>query len=123
MSETNAPVLIVGGGVQCVSHVAVMPLCRRFFGGVWDSYGLWVYGKSHRVLLYPTLLLFSLSISGAVTHGNLGTAFRHRGQICFVLAVLAMAGVQAIVDGRKMKSREGSLGAVSDHEYVESDER
>jgi len=87
------------------------------------AYGLWVHGKGHRVLVYPTLLLFSLSISGAVTHGNLGTAFRHRGQICFVLAVLAMAGVQAIVEGRRMKSREGSLGTVSDHEYVDSDER
>ena len=87
------------------------------------AYGLWVHGKGHRVLIYPTLLLFSLSISGAVTHGNLGTAFRHRGQVCFVLAVMAMAGVQAIVEGRRMKSREGSLGTVSDHEYVDSDER
>ena len=87
------------------------------------AYGLWVHGKGHRVLIYPTLLLFSLSISGAVTHGNLGTAFRHRGQICFVLAVFAMAGVQAIVEGRRMKSREGSLGTVSDHDYVDSDER
>ena len=87
------------------------------------AYGLWVHGKGHRVLVYPTLLLFSLSISGAVTHGNLGTAFRHRGQICFVLAVLAMAGVQAIVEGRRMKSRERSLGTVSDDEYVDSDER
>ncbi len=87
------------------------------------AYGLWVHGKGHRVLIYPTLLLFAISISGAVTHGNLGTAFRHRGQICFVLAVLAMAGVQAIVEGRRMKSRERSLGTVSDHEYVDSDER
>ena len=87
------------------------------------AYGLWAHGKGHRVLVYPTLLLFSLSISGAVTHGNLGTAFRHRGQVCFVLAVLAMAGVQAIVEGRRMKSREGSLGTVSDHEYVDGDER
>ena len=87
------------------------------------AYGLWVHGKGHRVLIYPTLLLFAISISGAVTHGNLGTAFRHRGQICFVLAVLAMAGVQAIVEGRRMKSRERSLGTVSDDEYVDRDER
>ena len=87
------------------------------------AYGLWVHGKGHRVLIYPTLLLFAISIAGAVTHGNLGTAFRHRGQICFVLAVLAMAGVQAIVEGRRMKSRERSLGTVSDDEYVDRDER
>ena len=87
------------------------------------AYGLWVHGKGQRVLIYPTLLLFAISISGAVTHGNLGTAFRHRGQICFVLAVLAMAGVQAIVEGRRMKSRERSLGTVSDDEYVDRDER
>ena len=87
------------------------------------AYGLWVHGKGHRVLIYPTLLLFAISISGAVTHGNLGTAFRHRGQICFVLAVLAMAGVQAIVEGRRMKSRERNFGTVSDDEYVDRDER
>jgi len=39
------------------------------------------------------------------------------------LAVLAMAGVQAIVEGRRMKSRERSLGTVSDDEYVDRDER
>ena len=87
------------------------------------AYGLWVHGKGHRVLIYPSLLLFSLTISGAVTHGNLGTAFRHRGQICFVLAVLAMAGVQAIVEGRRVGRREGSIGTVSDDEYVDRDER
>ena len=87
------------------------------------AYGLWVHGKGHRVLVYPTLLLFSLSMSGAVTHGNLGTAFRHRGQVCFVLAVMAMAGVQAIVEGRRVGRREGSFGTVSDHDHVNSDER
>jgi hypothetical protein len=87
------------------------------------AYGLLAHGKGHRVLVYPTLLLFSLSISGAVTHGNLGTAFRHRGQVCFVLAVMAMAGVQAIVERRRVGRRERSLGPVSDHDFVDRDER
>ncbi len=50
---------------------------------------------------FPLLFTFGIAFSGAVTHGNLGTAFRHRGQIVFALAVLAAAGVQAVSDGRK----------------------
>ena len=49
------------------------------------------------------MLVLALGLSGAVSHGNLGTAFRHRGQMSFALAVLAMGGIQAAVDGRTRK--------------------
>ena len=44
MSETNAPVPIVGGGVSGGSHVSVMSLCRRMLRRDCDMrfLGLWV---------------------------------------------------------------------------------
>ena len=64
-------------------------------------YGVWIHRKRYRLLAFPTLLVFLIGLSGAVSHGNLGTAFRHRGQMLFALAVLAMGGIQAIADARK----------------------
>jgi len=53
--------------------------------------------------LFPSLLIFLIALSGAVSHGNLGTAFRHRGQMMFALAVLATGGIQAIIEVRRQK--------------------
>ena len=64
-------------------------------------YGVWIHRKRYRLLAFPALLVLLIGLSGAVSHGNLGSAFRHRGQMLFALAVLAMGGVQAIVDARK----------------------
>ena len=64
-------------------------------------YGVWIHRKRYRLLAFLTLLAFLIGLSGAVSHGNLGTAFRHRGQMLFALAVLAMGGIQAITDARK----------------------
>ena len=64
-------------------------------------YGVWIHRKRYRLLAFLTLLAFLIGLSGAVSHGNLGTAFRHRGQMLFALAVLAMGGIQAIADARK----------------------
>ena len=68
-------------------------------------YGLWAMRHHHRRLLYLFLTAAGLIVSGAVTHGNLGTAFRHRGQMLFVLAILAAGGIQAFVEARSKPSR------------------
>ncbi len=62
--------------------------------------GVWTHRRSHRLLLFPTLLVVVISMTGAMSHGNLGTAFRHRGQLLYALAVLAVGGVQGLVDAR-----------------------
>ena len=72
--------------------------------------GVWMSSERYRLIAFPALLVFTIGLSGAVTHGNLGTAFRHRGQILFALVVLAMGGVQAIADGRKGKRPVGGTG-------------
>jgi hypothetical protein len=66
-------------------------------------YGVWSHRDRYHILLFPSLLILSIAIAGAVSHGNLGTAFRHRGQIMFALAVLATGGIQAIFEVRRQK--------------------
>ena len=75
------------------------------------AYGVWVHRERYRLLMFPTLLVLAISLSGAVSHGNLGTAFRHRGQMLFALAVLAVGGVQGIVDSRIGKRRGNTVEA------------
>ncbi len=79
-------------------------------------YGAWKQREHIAPMVFPVLLVGAIALSGAVTHGNLGTSFRHRGQMLFALAVLSAGGLQAIADRRegKRKGRAavGSPGAV-----------
>jgi hypothetical protein len=65
-----------------------------------SGYGIWKHREHFAQVLFPVLLIVAMAVSGAVTHGNLGTAFRHRGQILFALAILSAGGLQAIADRR-----------------------
>lgn len=69
-------------------------------------YGLGLVGavagwRRRGVLAFPVLTTGAIAVMGAVTQANLGTAFRHRGQILWALAVLAAVGVQYLVDRRR----------------------
>ena len=64
---------------------------------VLGAYGIWKL-RDRLQLAFPLLIVLAISLGGAMTHGNLGTAFRHRGQMLFAFAVLAMGGVQTIAD-------------------------
>ena len=68
-------------------------------------FGVWKHRSHLGQLVFPILIIGAVALSGAVTHGNLGTAFRHRGQMLFAFAVLSAGGLQAIVDRRKGKRR------------------
>ena len=68
-------------------------------GYLFAGFGGYSNRRRLEIVGYPILFVIAIALSGAVTHGNLGTAFRHRGQIVFALAVLALAGVQEVVDG------------------------
>ncbi len=63
-----------------------------------SAHGLWRHRDNIQQLVFPVLVTGSIVLSGAVTQGNLGTAFRHRGQILFALAILSAGGLQAISD-------------------------
>jgi hypothetical protein len=51
----------------------------------------------HRaVLLVPLLLAGGLGLASALTEGNFGTAYRHRGEFVWVAAILAAVGADAL---------------------------
>jgi hypothetical protein len=60
--------------------------------------GAWIRRRDSHVVALPASLVLALTLSAAVTQGNLGTAVRHRGQILFALSILAVAGLQAALD-------------------------
>ena len=72
---------------------------------VFSAYGAWEQREHFRQLIFPALLFGSVAVSGAMVHGNLGTAFRHRGQVLFAVAILAVGGLQAVADRRKGRQR------------------
>ena len=65
------------------------------------AYGTWMHRERCREIWFPVTLVALLALGGAVTHGNLGTSYRHRGQLLAMLAVLAVGGLQALIDGRR----------------------
>ena len=68
---------------------------------VFAGVGAWVRRRESHLVALPASLVISLTLAAAVTQGNLGTAFRHRGQILFALSILAVAGLQAGIDHRQ----------------------
>ena len=77
-----------------------------------SGYCIWKHRKRFAQIAFPVLMAGGIAVSGAVTHGNLGTAFRHRGQILFALAILSAGGLQAIAD-RRSGRRNGRMTADS----------
>lgn len=62
------------------------------------------------ILAFLALLVAAVMVSGAVTDGNLGTAFRHRGQVLWALAILAVAALQHIRDRSVLGPVNGKSG-------------
>lgn len=60
--------------------------------------------QRREVLGFPVVVTGALVLGAAVTQANLGTAFRHRGQVLWALAVLAAVGAQYLVDRRRATS-------------------
>jgi hypothetical protein len=66
-------------------------------------------------LQFPVLLMGMLLGIAALTQGNLGTAFRHREQMVWALALCAAAGLQWLVlDSRFAKRRWAKDGETDD---------
>jgi hypothetical protein len=65
------------------------------------GFGAWVRRRDFHLIGLPVTLVVAVVLSSAVTQGNLGTAFRHRGQILFALSILSMAAVEVLLDRRR----------------------
>jgi hypothetical protein len=66
---------------------------------------------SRLALQFPVVLMGAIFCIAALTQGNLGTAYRHRDQVLWALALCVAAGLQwLIVDRRAGDLREVSTG-------------
>jgi hypothetical protein len=57
--------------------------------------------RHRRVFLFPVLVGGGVLLVYALTEGNIGTAYRHRGEYVWVVALLAGAGLHNIVERRQ----------------------
>jgi hypothetical protein len=62
--------------------------------------GLWVRRRERHLLAFPVVFGAGFVVMSAMFEGNVGTAFRHRGQIAWALALLATCGLQAVLARR-----------------------
>ena len=97
-------------------HTRTMPLAfARFEELVWyglyalAAVGLWAERRRWRAMACPLLLLVGIVLVGAVTQGNLGTAFRHRGQILWAIAVPAACGLHHLVVRHRARRATGPV--------------
>lgn len=72
-------------------------------------YGVAVFGlpavrRRPDVLLFPLVVSVGIVAVAGLTQGNFGTAFRHRGQILWAVALLAAAGLQAVAAWRSRRT-------------------
>lgn len=77
--------------------------------------GLALGRRNLRVIAFPVILSIGIVGVATVTQGNLGTAFRHRGQVLWAVALLAAMGLNGLQERRAGRCREHlPSGAVSD---------
>jgi 4-amino-4-deoxy-L-arabinose transferase-like glycosyltransferase len=62
--------------------------------------GIWSVRKRVRSFLYLLLLGIGSMLLFALTEGNIGTAYRHRGEFVWVVALFAALGVARVVSSR-----------------------
>lgn len=68
--------------------------------------GLWASRKHLRSMTFPLLAGGGMLFVYALTEGNIGTAYRHRGEFVWVVALLAVLGARAVSD-RYIRRDEG----------------
>jgi hypothetical protein len=82
------------------------PLVLLSLVGVWGARRYW------RVLLFPVAVALGTLFMYALTEGNLGTAYRHRGEAVWVIALLAGRGLEWITT--RLTVRSSSRAPVSE---------
>jgi hypothetical protein len=58
--------------------------------------GLWAARRCLRVLAFPALAAGATAVMYGLSEGNFGTAFRHRGELVWAVAVFAGAALQSL---------------------------
>lgn len=71
--------------------------------------GAWTGRRRMRVLAFPVLSAGAIAVLYGLSEGNLGTAFRHRGEIVWAVTLLAGVGAAALPARRQ----RGAVASVS----------
>lgn len=71
--------------------------------------GLWGVIRSPRVGLFPLLAGGGSLLTYALTEGNIGTAYRHRGEFVWVVALAAGFGIRQLLSWRIGRSQRDSV--------------
>jgi len=61
------------------------------------------------MIAFPVLVGGGIIVMYALSEGNFGTAYRHRGEVVWAVAVLASIGAERLVDRRMTRSLRPSL--------------
>jgi hypothetical protein len=63
--------------------------------------GLWACRRRRDVIAYPFIVTCAILGIAALTEGNAGTAFRHRGQVLWAIAIFALMGLHHVRTRRR----------------------
>jgi len=69
--------------------------------------GLWHARRHMRVLVFPILVGGGVLFMYALTEGNVGTAHRHRGELVWVVVILAALGLSRVAERRRGRTSTG----------------
>ncbi|MDP8909084.1 MAG: hypothetical protein M3N47_08190, partial [Chloroflexota bacterium] len=67
--------------------------------------GITSVGRQRRTLAFPVIAGGAILVMYGLTEGNLGTAYRHRGEFVWVLALLAALGAERIAGWHRERRR------------------
>lgn len=79
--------------------------------------GLWAQRRSRWLVAFPAVFTVGFLLMSALFEGNVGTAFRHRGQVLWALALLGAVGVA------HLRSRRTTAVATQPAEFEAEDVR
>jgi hypothetical protein len=84
----------------------------------WPLLGLAAIGivgsrRRLRVLAFPILTAGAIVVLYALSEGNFGTAYRHRGEVVWAVVLLAGAGVDVLQTRRLARAAGSSAGAAA----------
>lgn len=65
--------------------------------------GLGQVKRNRRVLVFPVVVGAGTLVGYALAEGNLGTAFRHRGELVWIVALLGVFGARSLLERRRAR--------------------
>lgn len=70
--------------------------------------GLWRWKRFARITVFPVMFGAGSLLVYGLAEGNLGTAFRHRGEFIWVVILLAVIGAFVVAERRRQEPPSAS---------------